>query len=186
MPWVGKYIASIKRGKAHAGQSHGWFCLTSDWLRKWREIFQPITWDSNWISRDKNYDFDSWLKRALNCYMNYHGNVACENIRFSSLLGTFREEERLRLRGRNSILMTQINVYIINPVVMGFQIQICPILHVFWSILVKFWVYLPTSSSKTQTLPLEKSIFHKYWLFCSKFFAFTFDLCGLLSFVCHS
>ena len=27
-------------------------------------------------------------------------------------LGTFRAEERLRLRGRNSILMTQINVYI--------------------------------------------------------------------------
>ena len=32
---------------------------------------------------------------------------------------TFREEERLRLSDRNSILMTQTNVYIINPVVMG-------------------------------------------------------------------
>ena len=61
---------------------------------------------------------------------------------------------------------------------MGFQIEICPILRVFWSILVKFCVYLPMSSSKTQTLHLEKSIFHKYWLFCSKFFAFTFDLCA--------
>ena len=36
-------------------------------------------------------------------------------------LGTFRVEERLRLRDRNSILMTQINVYLINPVVMGFK-----------------------------------------------------------------
>ena len=26
------------------------------------------------------------MNRALNCYLNYHGNVACENIRFSSLL----------------------------------------------------------------------------------------------------
>ena len=39
-----------------------------------------------------------------------------------SPLGTFREEERLRLSDINSILMTQINVYIMNPVVMGFQI----------------------------------------------------------------
>ena len=39
----------------------------------------------------------------------------------SSPLRTFREEERLRLSDRNSILMTQINVYTINPVVMGFQ-----------------------------------------------------------------
>ena len=45
---------------------------------------------------------------------------------------------------------------------MGFQIQICPILRFFWSILVKCCVRLPTSSSKTQTLLLEKSIFHKY------------------------
>ena len=40
----------------------------------------------------------------------------------SSSLRTFRAEERLRLSDRNSILMTQINVYKINPVVMGFQI----------------------------------------------------------------
>ena len=67
----------------------------------------------------------------------------------SSPPGTFREEERLRLSSRNSILMMQTNVYIINPVVMGFQIQICPILRAFWSILVKCCVHLPTSSSKT-------------------------------------
>ena len=34
----------------------------------------------------------------------------------SSLLAMFCEEERLRLSVRNSILMTLINVYIINPV----------------------------------------------------------------------
>ena len=39
----------------------------------------------------------------------------------SSPLGTFRAEERLRLSDRNSILMMQINVYLINPVVTGFQ-----------------------------------------------------------------
>ena len=38
----------------------------------------------------------------------------------SSPPGTFRQEERLRLGCRNSILMTQTNVYITNPVVMGF------------------------------------------------------------------
>ena len=47
---------------------------------------------------------------------------------------------------------------------MGFQIQICPILRVFWSILVKRCVHLPTSSSKTQMLLL----LHKYWLFSSR------------------
>ena len=35
-----------------------------------------------------------------------------------------------------------------------------------WSILVKCCVHLPTSYSKTQMLLLEKTIFHKYWLFC--------------------
>ena len=83
-------------------------------------------------------------------------SLACENIRFSSArsspMGTFRAEERLRLSGRNSILMTQTNVYIINPVVMGFQIQICPILRVFWSIWVKCCFHLPTCFSKTKML----------------------------------
>ena len=61
-----------------------------------------------------------------------------------------RSEERLRLSDRNSILMTYINVYIINPVGMGFQMQIGSILRFSWSILVKCCVHLQTSSSKTQ------------------------------------
>ena len=100
----------------------------------------------------------------FSCCLGVRSFLACENIRFSSLFVArdVRVEERLRLSSRNSILMTQINVYIINPVVMGFQIKICPILCVFWSILVKCCVHLPKSSSKTQILLLEKTIFHKY------------------------
>ena len=56
----------------------------------------------------------------------------------------FLAEERLWLTGRNSILMLQINVYIINPVVMGFQIQICPIF------LVDFGKVLCSSANKLQ------------------------------------
>ena len=37
----------------------------------------------------------------------------------SSPPGTFRKEERLRISDRNSILMTQSNVYIMNSVVYG-------------------------------------------------------------------
>ena len=44
--------------------------------------------------------------------------------------------------------------------------NICPFLRVLWSILVNCCVYLPTISSETQMLRLEKTIFHKYWLFC--------------------
>ena len=82
--------------------------------------------------------------------------------------------------------MTQINVFITNPVVTEFQIwqiRICTTLLVFWSILVKCWIRLPTSHSKTQMLLLENTIFHKCWLFCQRFFAFTSELCGVLSFV---
>ena len=63
---------------------------------------------------------------------------------------------------------------------MGFQMQICSILHFSWSILVKCCVHLQMSSSETQMLLLEKTIFHKYWLFCERFIAFTFDFCGFL------
>ena len=139
------------------------------------DIILNITWTNQYLLTSLTKDI--------------HINIACERQTF--LLahrhwGTFREEEPLRLSDRNSILMTKINVYIINPVVMGFQMQICSILRFSWSILVKCCVHLRMSSSETQMLPLEKTIFHKYWLFCYRFIVFTFDLCGLLSFVCHS
>ena len=47
-------------------------------------------------------------------------------------------------------------VYIINPVVIGLQMQICSILRFSWSILVKCCVHLRMNSSKTQMLLLEK------------------------------
>ena len=98
----------------------------------------------------------------------------------------FCEEERLWLSNRNSILTTYNNVYIINQVVMGFQMQICSILCFSWSISVKCYVHLRVSSSKTQMLLLEKNIFHKYWLFRYRFIAFKFDLFSFLSVVCLS
>ena len=127
----------------------------------------------------------TWIM-SRNCHVNSVERIIKQPAKTSislhfTLLGTFCVEERLGLSDRNSILMTQINIYIKNPVVMGFQIYICLILHVFWSILVKCYVHLPTSSRKTQTLPPEKTMFHKYRLFCQRFFTFTFDLCGLLS-----
>ena len=96
--------------------------------------------------------------------------------------GTFREEERLRLSDRNSILMTYINVYIINPVVMGFQMQIC-------SILVDFGKVLCSSANEAQQNSIascREEYIPQYLLFCYRFTAFTFDLRSLLSFVCHS
>ena len=109
----------------------------------------------------QRYEF--YFRVAKQYFMNEHSQPAKTSVSpHSSPLGTFRKDERLRLRGRNSILMTQPNVYKINPVVMGFQIQICPILGVIWSILVNCCVHLPTSSSKTQMLLTEKTIFHKY------------------------
>ena len=40
----------------------------------------------------------------------------------------------------------------LNPVVMGFQMQLCSIFCFFWSILAKCCVHLRISSSKTQML----------------------------------
>ena len=89
--------------------------------------------------------------------------------------GTFREEERLRLSDRNSILMTYINVYIINPVVMGFQMQIC-------SILVDFGKVLCSSANEPQQnliASCREEYISQYLLFCYRFTAFTFDLRSL-------
>ena len=49
---------------------------------------------------------------------------------------------------------------------MGFQMQICSILHYSWSILEKCCVHLRMSSSKTQMLLLEKNILHKINIDC--------------------
>ena len=89
--------------------------------------------------------------------------------------GTFREEEGLRLSDRNSILMTYINVYIINPVVMGFQMQIS-------SILVDFGKVFCSSANEPQQNSIascREEYISQYLLFCYRFTAFTFDLRSL-------
>ena len=89
---------------------------------------------------------------------------ACENIRFSSL---FAAEDV----SRGGTSATQRHKFHTDDANQCFhnksgshtgqlQMQICPILCVFWSIWVKCCAHLPTSSSKTQTLLLGKSIFH--------------------------
>ena len=96
----------------------------------------------------------------LSCCLGVRSFVACENIRFSSLFVAWdvsrgwtstTQRQKFHTDDANQCLHNK-------SVVMGFQI--------YWSILVYCCVHLPTSSSKTQILLLEKIIFHKYWLFC--------------------
>ena len=67
---------------------------------------------------------------------------------------------------------------------MGFQMQICSILRFSWSILEKCCVHLRMSSSKTQMLLLEKTIFRKnidWFIRDSSRLHFTFAAFCLLS-----
>ncbi len=41
------------------------FGFTSDWLRKWREIFKPITKCSNSKPKQTQFTFDTQVKTAL-------------------------------------------------------------------------------------------------------------------------
>ena len=89
--------------------------------------------------------------------------IACKNTRFSSLFvagDVLSGETYLRLSGRNSILMAQVNVYIINMVVV-------PNMNLsnFMSLLVDFGKVLCSPANELQQnsiLLLEKTIFHKY------------------------
>ena len=150
----------IERYKSRRGQALEIPCLGLHALPLMEYYFTG--WQKNIITIDKNLVIHSSLLICL-------GHLACE--RQTLLLahgrwGTFHEEECLRLSSRNSILMMSINVNIINLVVMGFQMQICSILCFSWSVLEKCCVHLQISSSKTQMLLLEETIFHKYGLFC--------------------
>ena len=108
------------------------------------------------------------LRKEPTFYDTTTGFTAGENSRFSSLFATGDISHQGTSVTQQQKFHTDdvINVNIINLVVMGFQMQICSILRFSWLILVKCCVYLLTSSSKTQRLLLEKTIFHKYWLFC--------------------
>ena len=128
------------------------------------DIILNITWTNQYLLTSLTKDI--------------HINIACERQTF--LLahhhwGTFREEEPLPLSDRNSILMTKINVYIINPVVMVFQNA--NLLN-FTFLLVDFGKILCSSANELQQNSNATNID------CfQRFIAFTFDLCGLLSFV---
>ena len=75
--------------------------------------------------------------------------------------------------------MTQIDVYIINRVVMEFQIYICPILRVFWSILVKCCVVFIR-----QRAPVKLKCFFQRRLFSTNIDCFVRDFsCLHLTFV---
>ncbi len=46
------------------------FGFTSDWLRKWREIFNPITKRSNSKPKQTQFTFDTQIKTALKAFQN--------------------------------------------------------------------------------------------------------------------
>ena len=90
--------------------------------------------------------------------------VACENIRFSSLFAagdvsrgetSATQRQKFHTDDANQCLLNKSGSHGVPNINLS-------ILRVFWSILVKCCVDLPTSSSKTQMLLLEKTIFHKY------------------------
>ena len=82
--------------------------------------------------------------------------------------------------------MTSINVYIINPVVIGFQIEICSI---FMFLLVDFGKVLYLSVNELQqnsNASSREDYIPQILTVLLEIHHITFDLCGLLSFVCHS
>ena len=87
------------------------------------------------------------------------GWLACENIRFSSLFAagdvsrggtSATQRQKFHTNDVNQCLLNKSGSH-------GVQMQICSILRFFRSILFKSFVHLPTSSSKTQMLSLEKT-----------------------------
>ena len=112
---------------------------------------------------------------------------ACENSRLSLLLGardvapgetSARQQQEFHTHDVEQCLH---NLYGSREVLNVNLFYFC----LSWTIMVKFCVFLRIS--KTQMFPpINKSIFHEYWLFCSKFIAVTFHICGGLSFVCRS
>ena len=112
---------------------------------------------------------------------------ACENSRLSLLLGagdvspgeaSARQQQEFHTDDVDQCLH---NLSVSRQVLSVNLFYFC----LSWTIMVKFCVFLGTS--KTQMFPpINKSIFHEYWLFCSKFIAVTFHICGGLSFVCRS
>ncbi len=52
-----KYMQLAGSAGKRAQASHDWFGFSSDWLRKWREIFKPITERSNAKPKQTQFTF---------------------------------------------------------------------------------------------------------------------------------
>ena len=135
--------------------------------------YASLTWDETWVS---------YLRRARQA-------VACENIRFSSLFAA----EDVSRGGTSAIQQQKFHTDDANQCLHNiFGSHGVPNINLsnFTCLLVDFGKVLCLSANHLQQNSmlrlLEKAIFHKYWLFCWRLFVFTFDLCGLLSFVCQS
>ena len=78
-PLVQSKFEAITRSAGKLSRaSHDWFGFTSDWLRKWREFFKPITERSNAKPKLMQITFDTQVKTALieNCSIEgFNGNV---------------------------------------------------------------------------------------------------------------
>ena len=60
-----KYTMPAQSEGKSAWASHDWFCFTSDWLRKWRENFRPITKRRKAKPKQIRITFDTQMKIAL-------------------------------------------------------------------------------------------------------------------------
>ena len=129
------------------------------WHITFGKIFQPTR---EWVNKVNLSSFQpkNFFKFLLSCSLRTADVSPCS----SPLRDVSRWETSATQRQK---FYTDVNHCLYNnPVVMGFQMQICSILRFSWSILEKCCVHLRMSSSKTQVLLLEKTIFHTYWLFC--------------------
>ena len=105
---------------------------------------------------------DDWEQVSI--WLHTVEPLACENSRFSSLLAAWDaspgetsapQRQKFHTYDVNQCLHNQSGSHgVPNAILFDFMF--------FWSILVKFSVYLLTSSRKTQMLRLDKNIFHEY------------------------
>ena len=116
--------------------------------------------------------------------------VACENSRFSSLLAAWyisqgetsaTHRQKFHTDDVNQCLHNKSGSHgVPNTDLFNFTFLLVDFGKVLCSAVNELQKNLNASSGE------EYTVIHKYWLFCYRFIAFKFDLCGLLSFVCHS
>ena len=114
---------------------------------------------------------------SYKCLSFSRAYLAREYNRLSSLLAAQDASQKSsRPLNKNSILKTLINyiVYTINLVVTGFQVHTA--LCFSMSIIVRFWVLLQRSGSRTQMLPVKPRAYIPRTFF-SELIACSFNLC---------